>query len=485
MSSHDAAMLNFPRHLGRYELLVPIGSGATATVYLARTRVVGAVHREVALKVVHPHMREELGSELLHEALIAATIRHPNVVTVIEADDQPQGVFLALDYVEGETLGYLARNSPEGRLPLAIATRVLSDMLDGLHAAHEHRDAHGVPTNLVHRDLSLRNVLVGVDGVARLTDFGIAKLRGRKSRTKTGFARGTVPYMSPEQALGSGLDRRSDVWAAGVVAWELYTGDRLFRDENEAKILLQIVGNGRIPLPSQMRAQLPAELDDAIGYALRRDPDDRCPDALELKQRIVAAMAPVGDVASHHDVGQLVAHIAGERLSKRRRAVESVLHARASEARATRESIELQDRPTTTTFVPAESPDTRSSALVSASLPLRSSHGKLALAAAVVVPPAIVALIAWWPFYSQSPGAAEAHDEAPQAVRPAEPLTSPEPAPAASPPASASSALAPPAASSTSTPPRAPRSVRPGPSRPGPSRPGPSRPGRGASPYEK
>jgi serine/threonine-protein kinase len=330
MASRSGAVQEFPRHVGRYELLLPIGSGATATVYLARTKVVGDLHRNVAVKLVHPHLRDELGTDLLDEARVAGAIRHPHVVSVIEADVSPHGAYLALDYVEGDTLAFLARSAPEKRLPLPLVARIVGDMLDGLHAAHQHHDAHGEATRLVHRDLSLRNVLVGIDGLARLTDFGIAKFAGRDARTKTGHAKGTVPYMSPEQAMGKPLDRRSDVWAAGVVVWELLTGRRLFEDDNETSILLEIVQGGPIVMPSALRRELPAEVDDAVRSALTRERDRRCPGVLEH----------VCEVASHRDVAALVVQLAGDRLDARRRAIADVLAARESEALAQRQFLE-------------------------------------------------------------------------------------------------------------------------------------------------
>ena len=333
-SASAAPVHGFPSRVGRYELLLPIGDGATATVYLARTRVVGELHRDVAIKLVHPHLREELGTHLIDEARIAAAIRHPHVVGVIEADEGPHGAYLVLDYVEGETLAYLARRAPEGRLPLPIVGRVLGDVLDGLHAAHEHRDERGEPTQLVHRDLSLRNVLVGTDGKARLTDFGIAKIDNSAPRTRTGQAKGTIPYMSPEQAAGKPLDRRSDVWAIGVVAWELLTGRRLFDQDSDATALLEIVGHKPVPPPSSVRRQLPAEIDEALRSALERDPDRRCPDALELRRRLVGALEEVAEVATHAEVGALVSRLVEETLSERKRSVEAVLAARVSAARA-------------------------------------------------------------------------------------------------------------------------------------------------------
>jgi serine/threonine-protein kinase len=338
----------------------------------------------VAVKLVHPHLREEMSSDLLDEARVAGAIRHPHVVSVIEADVGPHGAYLALDYVEGETLAFVARSAPQKRLPLPLVARIVSDMLDGLHAAHEHRDARGETTRLVHRDLSLRNVLVGIDGLARLTDFGIAKFVGRGARTKTGHAKGTVPYMSPEQAMGKPLDRRSDVWAAGVVVWELLTGRRLFEDDNETSVLLEIVKGGALVMPSSLRRELPAELDDALRSALTRELDRRCPDALELKRRLLGVFEHLCEVASHREVAALVTQLAGPRLEERRRALADVLAERTG-----------QGQPVVGT---AEGPSTtEASALVSANRPVRRGRSWKTMTVALSLPALLAVLLVAWP----------------------------------------------------------------------------------------
>ena len=227
--------------------MLPIGTGGMATVYLARVAVVGDVHREVALKLMHPFLNAE-GREstvsLVEEAKLAVRIRHPIVVSVVEVGDSPHGVFLVMEYVEGDTLSGLHRAvRAEGALmPLPIAGRILVDALAGLHAAHELRDDDGLLLDLVHRDFSPQNILVGTDGVTRLTDFGVAKASGRVNVTSSGIIKGKVAYMAPEQALGKRVDRRCDVWAAGVVAWEILAGQRLYRSEDQVAMLLKIVG---------------------------------------------------------------------------------------------------------------------------------------------------------------------------------------------------------------------------------------------------
>src|SRR5690606_7461695 len=261
----------FPEKVGKYELLLPIGSGGMATVFLARSTGVGGFARDVALKLVHSHLRadEESKLHLLEEAKLSARIRHPNVVSVQEVDEDPFGLFLVMDYVEGDTLAGLERAAKKAGNPLndRLIARLLNDALLGLHAAHELCDERGAPLGIVHRDFTPQNILVSVEGITRLTDFGVAKAADRAVRTKTGLIKGKIAYMAPEQARGHKLDRRCDVWAAGVVAWELIARRRLYTSEDDVSTLLKIVTER----PTRLREVAPhvaPELDEAVAWAL-------------------------------------------------------------------------------------------------------------------------------------------------------------------------------------------------------------------------
>src|ERR1700722_6743241 len=184
-----------------------------ATVYLATTRGPMGFEAEVALKLTHPHLHEstEFSADLLEEAKLAVRIRHLNVAAVLDADVDPHGVYLVMEYVEGDTLAGLMKATP--LMPKPMALRVLVDALAGLHAAHELAGEDGKLLGLVHRDFTPQNIGGGTGGVARLTDFGIAKAATRLGHTRTGFVKGKIGYMAPEQAKGAPLDRRSAVWA--------------------------------------------------------------------------------------------------------------------------------------------------------------------------------------------------------------------------------------------------------------------------------
>jgi serine/threonine-protein kinase len=290
-------------------------------VYLARTRGVAGFEREVALKLVHAHLRadEESRLHLLEEARLAARIRHPNVVPVTEVDADACGVFLVMEYVEGEALSGLVRTLRDHnqRLPTRLIARIMNDALAGLHAAHELRDRQSQLVGLVHRDFSPQNILVGIEGVARLADFGVAKAASRTVRTKTGLVKGKVAYMSPEQARGHRVDRRCDVWAAGVVVWELVTGRKLYDHEDDVATLLSVVTE-EPPRLAQVLQGVPSSLDEAVAYALTSDVNRRCPSAETLRCMLESAWDECGGMATPTELGAFVRQTVGHKLAERR-----------------------------------------------------------------------------------------------------------------------------------------------------------------------
>ncbi|MEJ7731327.1 MAG: serine/threonine-protein kinase [Polyangiaceae bacterium] len=321
----------FPERVGRYELLLPIASGGMATVYLARSLGGGDFQREVALKLMHQHLRDAAGFEhdLIEEAKLAVRIRHPNVVPVLDADHDAFGVFLVMDYIEGDTLSGLGRASARsgGSLPLSIGLRILLDALAGLHAAHELSDEEGRALHLVHRDFSPQNILVGVDGLARLADFGIAKVASRLAQTATGMVKGKFSYMSPEQARARPLDRRSDLWSAGVIAWEICAGRRLHEEGNDAATLLEIVSRPP-PRLRTLRSDLPAALDDAVARALALEPGRRPDTAAGLARALRDACGSEIDIADADEVARYVRRLVEPKLLARKKAATEILELR-------------------------------------------------------------------------------------------------------------------------------------------------------------
>lgn len=313
------------QRIDRYELIGEIASGGMATVYLARLTGVGGFQRFFALKRLHPHLagEKEFVEMFLDEARLAAGIHHPNVVPILEVGASPSGYYLVMEYIEGETLArLLARAAARGsRLPPPVAIRAGLDMLQGLHAAHELRDDTGQLVGLVHRDVSPQNVLVGSDGITRITDFGVARAASRLTATRVGQLKGKIAYMAPEQAAGlEDLDRRADVFACGIVLWEVLAQRRLFKAENEAATLSRVM-NEPIPSLQQAAPHLPVAMSQVVMKALERDPDRRFATCADLADALEAVAIESGNLASPREMQAYMQEVLGEEIQKQRDAV--------------------------------------------------------------------------------------------------------------------------------------------------------------------
>jgi serine/threonine protein kinase len=310
----------------RYELIGELASGGMATVYLARITGVGGFQRFVALKRLHPHLAldAEFVEMFLDEARLAASIHHTNVVPILEVNaNQAIGYYLVMEYIEGDTLArVLARAAQQGqRVPLPIVLRISLDLLAGLHAAHELRDGSGQPVNLVHRDVSPQNVLVGFDGIARITDFGVARAASRLSATRVGQLKGKIAYMAPEQAQGMDeVDRRADLFSAGVVIWEALTARRLFKAENEAATLARVMATA-VPALSSVAPEIDSALSDAVMRALARESSARYSSAAEFADALEAAVADSVKVATPRELGAYVERLLNDEAETQREAV--------------------------------------------------------------------------------------------------------------------------------------------------------------------
>jgi serine/threonine-protein kinase len=310
--------------IGRYRMVTPIAAGGMATVHLARIDGQGGFSRLVALKLLHSHLVEDqdFAAMFLDEARFAARIRHPNVVDVYDVERVDGELLIAMQYVEGAPLSALLRAAQKRQqgLPLGVTLAVAHDLLTGLHAAHELRDESGEPMGLVHRDVSPHNVLVGVDGLARVTDFGVAKARGRMVTTQGGAVKGKLRYLSPEQIQGASLDRRVDVFAAGIVLWELITARPLFAGRAEADTMMAVL-TAPIPLPSRFAPELPIAVERVCMRALERDRDKRFATAAEFAEALEEAASK--QIAKRRDVTLLVEELHAEELARLRSALAS------------------------------------------------------------------------------------------------------------------------------------------------------------------
>jgi serine/threonine protein kinase len=317
------------RVVGRYALYAEIAAGGMATVHIGRLLGPVGFARTVAIKRLHPQYAKdpEFASMFLDEARLAARVQHPNVVATIDVVATDGELFLIMDYVRGESLSRLVRTSKKrGELvPPRIVASIICGFLHGLHAAHEAKDERGEPLNLVHRDVSPQNVLVGSDGIARVLDFGIAKAAGRVQVTKDGQIKGKLAYMPPEQLAGRPLNRTVDVYASAVVMWEALVGERLFKGDNEGETLAKILRD-EVPAPSQVEPRVPHEFDAPLLRALSRDPTKRHATARELALELERCAG----MASPTEVGEWVERMAGQVLAAREGQVAEIESASAS-----------------------------------------------------------------------------------------------------------------------------------------------------------
>jgi serine/threonine-protein kinase len=306
--------------VGGYDLLAELAAGGMAMVFLGRANDGRAVAPLVAIKRPHRHLASDkvFIAMLLDEARLASAIQHENVVKVRELGFHGGEPFIVMDYVEGAALSDLRKElaTAERAVETKVAVRVVLDALMGLHAAHELRDDSGRPLGIIHRDVSPHNVLIGTDGKARLTDFGIAKAEDRIQITRTNEVKGKLAYLAPERVDKRRIcTKQSDVFSMGVVLWECIAGRRLFRGD-EAVDTLQEVMHAPIPRLRQLGAQLPPALDDVIARGLARDLDVRFKTAEEFADAIERA-AGRSNVGQPRDVARAVETIFGPRLAKR------------------------------------------------------------------------------------------------------------------------------------------------------------------------
>lgn len=309
--------------VGDYELISEIASGGMGTVFLAQRRNDAGFVRLFALKLMHAHhvSDTDVPGMFLDEATIASRIHHPNVAAVVDLGTEGERPYVVIQYVEGCAFSQLLRGW-EGPRPLELVLPIVLDTLAGLQAAHELTDDDDRLLNFIHRDVSPENVLVGLDGIARITDFGVAKARGRITTTRKGVRKGKLLYLAPEQLLESdNMDARLDVFATGVVLWNALTGKKLFSAESPAGVMRNIL-EGEIPDPSAIDPRIPPDLDAVCRRALCRDPDERYSSARQMAVDLRAVAGSRGMLGTPEAVGAWVESLYGTELRARRRTVQ-------------------------------------------------------------------------------------------------------------------------------------------------------------------
>lgn len=309
--------------IGRYALFEKFASGGMATVHLGRLDGAGGFTRVVAIKRLLPHLVEDgdFAEMLLKEARLAARVRHPNVVPTLDVVASKGEVLLVLEYVHGESLSALCRAQAKRKelIPLGIVVSVMMEALEGLHSVHEATDERGRSLGLVHRDVSPPNVIVGVDGMARVLDFGIVKALEHLEETVPNRLKGKTGYMSPEQIRAERLTRASDIFAAGIVLWEMLTLRRFASGAGDKERIDKIMA-GNFPNPSEYRPELGEVMDGIVMRALAFDPNERYATAREFAAALGAAAEP----ASAGVVADWVRSLATRPLAERARLIAQV-----------------------------------------------------------------------------------------------------------------------------------------------------------------
>lgn len=304
-----------PLIIGRYALFDVLASGGMATVHLGRLLGSVGFARTVAIKRLHAQFSEdqEFVTMFMDEARIVARIRHPNVVPIVDVIESPEGLLLVMEYVHGESLSRLLRQAraTNAEVPLRVASAVMHGALLGLHAAHETKGPSGELLDVVHRDVSPQNIIVGADGVARVLDFGVAKAAGRAQVTREGQIKGKLTYMAPEQIRGK-VDRRADIFAASIVLWEALAGRRMHDGSKDVDIVTRIV-KGNFDPPSKHRSTIPPELDAIVLKGLSVDVAKRYSTARELALELERTVG----LASPSEVGEWVESLASDVLRAR------------------------------------------------------------------------------------------------------------------------------------------------------------------------
>jgi serine/threonine-protein kinase len=318
--------LSGPTAFGKYTLLAKLATGGMGEVFLARSTADAdaAFQKLLVIKRLLAHLndQEQFVDMFLDEARLAAQLHHPNICQIYELGKVTSDHYMAMEYVEGIQLATLLRG--RGRSPTLSDPRLtcalLSQACEALHYAHNLRMGDGSLAGVVHRDVNPKNIMVTSAGTVKVLDFGVAKARGQASLSKSGTLKGTYSYMSPEQLRGDGLDRRSDIFSLGTIAWEAVTGRRLFKRPTDQEVW-RAIAEKPIPRASALADNVSAELDNAIAKALSRDREDRYSTARELALALEESLSSYGSPLSTVAIAAEVDRCFGRELEELRSVV--------------------------------------------------------------------------------------------------------------------------------------------------------------------
>lgn len=319
-------MDGMPSRFGKYTLIRKLATGGMAELFLAIQKSVAGFEKLLVIKRILPSMNQDRAfiEMLLHEARIAATLSHPNIVQIFDVGQHDGQYFIAMEHVHGEDLRSIVRQMKKKgvlEFPLEHALAIVLGMCAGLSYAHEKHELDGSALNIVHRDISPQNVVVTFTGDVKIVDFGIAKSDTRiGEQTKSGKLKGKVPYMSPEQARGESIDARSDVFSTGVMLFELTTGKRLFKGASEYETL-RLICEREYPRPTDVRADYPADLEPIVMKALAKDANERYQSAREMQADIEAFVRRHQIAVSHIALNQFMQGLFEDKLAMQKEAL--------------------------------------------------------------------------------------------------------------------------------------------------------------------
>ncbi len=302
-----------PARIGKHRVLTRIGSGGMADVFLAVTGEADHFTKLVVLKVLREGFVEDTAhvQMFLDEARLAGRLNHPNVVQTYEAGEIDGRFLLIMEYLDGKPLSAITRqihDVEKASNHLAVMLRIIVEALFGLHYAHELTAYDGTPLSIVHRDVSPQNIFVTYDGQVKVLDFGIAKATTSHAQTRHGEIKGKIAYMAPEQFLGDETSRATDIYAMGVVLWEVLVGQRMWKDETQVRIMHKVIA-GNIPRPSSVAGIVPAPLEQVCMKALALNPQDRYATAADMRDELLLRLSELGVPVDSRAVGAFVAEM--------------------------------------------------------------------------------------------------------------------------------------------------------------------------------
>jgi serine/threonine-protein kinase len=296
--------------LGKYTLIRKLATGGMAEVFLARADGPMGFAKKCVVKRILPHFNDDprFIEMFLGEARLAAELNHPNLVSIFDFGQHNGQYFLAMEYIDGANLRVLnqATRRQLGPMSLPLAARIIALAAEGLHFAHELRSEQGEFLNLVHRDISPDNILVARNGSVKVVDFGIAKASTQPHLTKSGMIKGKMAYMPPEQLARQPLDRRADLFALGIVFYELVTGGMPFDATSEVSIIQAIMSQKPLEKPTVYRPDCPPDLEAIVNKCLEKDREKRYPSCVELQADLEAFIKRSGETVGTREISQLV-----------------------------------------------------------------------------------------------------------------------------------------------------------------------------------